>query len=603
MDMQITKHIRDIHPNSLFIKIACVVVSGVLVVSVFTLGVALQTTRDGYVETLSRSNEQIMTQVEANMEKMNDTITDVVLSINNSWAFMQYLTSNGENPLAFRLIYDMTKQLNAVKPNTFYDVAVVGVNGLSYVSNQSSLSLPVEELLKNKITQEACGNPNQILYRYVDKGITQRSKGSSAFVALKALAYPGSQTIYGFAYVVMQQQDLQGFFDGLSNSTNNLMLMDGSGDIVSAPNKALVGQRSEELAQVLQNMDFNKETSRNTELNGNRVIVLTRTMTRWKIHIVSAFDYMRALNELNSRAYILTICLLVIAVVLAFVFFFIRQITHPINTLVHKMATVTGNGLPDHIELTGGYEARQLAGAFNAMTDDINGYVQQLMQLEKEKRRMEVHTLQMQINPHFIYNTLTSIKWLVWQGDSKKVVQCVDTFTLLLRSTISDRQELIPVSEEVENLEHYVFLQKIRFGNQVQTNIYLGPSAKDCRIPKLLLQPFLENSFFHAFTNRQYGMISVFIDRHGTNLTCEVIDDGVGMPREVSEQLLSGEPKNNGHSIGLRNVNARIQLLFGNMYGVKIFSEPERGTTVKVTLPAILDTESQEKSTKIENKS
>lgn len=595
--MNLTKRIRTLHPGSLFMKIACVVVSGVLAVSAFTLGAAFHTTRQGYIETMNRSNEQIMAMVQKNMEAMNDKITDVELLINNSWAFSQYLKSNQENPQAFLLVYDMIKQLNVVKPDTFYDVAVVGVNGQNYVSNQSSLSLSVEDLLKSKITQDARKHPNQILYRYVEKGITQHSKDSSAFVALKALTYPGSQTAYGFAYVIMRQQDLQAFFDNLSNSTNNLMLLDDSGIIVSAPNKAIVGQKSEELVQIIQNMDSKKETSRYTELQDKQVLVLARTMPRWDLHIVSAFDYTRALNEMSGSAYVLVICLAVTAIVLLAVFFFIRQITRPINKLVHTMEHVTREGLPDHIEASGGgYEVRQLASAFSAMIDNLNHYVRQLIQMEQDKRRMEIHTLQMQINPHFIYNTLTSIKWLIWQKDSEKAVQCIDTFTLLLHNTISESQKLIPASEEVENLKNYVFLQKVRFGPQIQAEIYLSPAAADCLIPKLLLQPFLENSFFHAFTNRQQGVVSVLIDCHGENLVCEVIDDGVGMPQSKADELIDGRPGEDGHSIGIHNVNARIHLLFGELYGVKIFSEPEHGTSVKVMLPAIFEDSLNKKS-------
>ena len=586
--MNLREKISALHPGSLFRKIACVVVSGVLVVSTFTLAAAFQMTRQGYVETMSRSNQQIMAMVQAKMETMNDRITDVELTINNSWAFSQYLKTEPENPRTFTLVYDMIKQLDTVKPDTFYDVAVIGMNGQIYVSNQSSLSIPVEELLKSKITQEAREHPNQILYRYMPSGITKNSKDSSAFIALKALTSPGSQTVYGFAYVVMKQQDLQAFFDNLGNSTNNLMLLDGSGTVISAPKHSLVGQKDGELEQIIRDMDSKEESSRYTALQNQQVLVLTRTMPRWNLHIVSAFDYLRALNEMQGGAYILSICLAVTVLVLAAVFFFISQITRPINRLVHTMDKVTEEGLPDHIEvIRGGYEVQQLSSAFRMMMEHLNRYVRQLIELEQEKRRMEIHTLQMQINPHFIYNTLTSIKWLIWQKDSEKAVKSIDTFSLLLHNTIGGSRQLIPASEEVENLKNYIFLQKIRFGQQIQTDICLSPSAAGCRMPRLLLQPFLENSFFHAFADRKKGVISVLIDCHNESLCCELIDDGAGMPQSKADELLAGPPDEDSRSIGIRNVNARIHLLFGEQYGVKIFSEPGHGTSVKVTLPII----------------
>lgn len=586
--MKIAERIRALHPGSLFFKIAFAVVSGVLAVSIFILAAMFNISKQGYVETMSRSNEQIISMVQQKMNETNDKITNVELLIDNSWSFTQYFKTLQQNPQAFLLTYDMIKQLGSVTPDSFYDVAVVGTNGQSYVSNGSILSVSADELLKDQITQDAQQHPKQIIYRFASNGITENSKNSSAFIALKALTSPDSESVYGFAYVVIRQQDLQAFFDNLSNSTNNLMLLDESGTIVSSPNSDIVGQKNEELEKIILDMDAKKETSRYTTLQNKPVLILTSSMPRWGLHIVSAFDYTQALNEMNSGAYVLAICLLVTTLVLIAVFIFIRQITKPINKLVHSMESVTTEGIPDHFEVIGGgYEVRQLAHAFGVMIRNLNHYVSQLIKVEQEKREMEIHTLQMQINPHFIYNTLTSVKWLIWQNDSQKAVQSIDTFTLLLRNTISDSQDLIPIHEEVENLKSYVFLQKIRYGHKIQTDICVTPLAADCLIPKLLLQPFLENSFFHAFTNRQQGVISVFIDCHGQNLSCEIIDDGVGMSQSKADLLLNSKPDEHGHFIGIRNVNTRIHLLFGENYGVKIFSEPGNGTTVKVTLPMI----------------
>lgn len=598
--MNLLGRLQGLHINHLFTKIACVVVVGVVAVSAFTLGTALHTAREGYVAALIRSNTQILAQSERNMETANDTITNVLLTVNNSWSFKQFLSEDEGSPQLFTLLYDMVKQLGTAAPGQFYDVAVVSTRGLSFVSNGSSLSLPVQQLLGGSLTQRAAQNPNKILYGYVEKGITRRSADGGAFLAVKALTYPGSQTAYGFAYVVLRRQDLQDFMENLGSSANQLMILGDEGIVASAASGDAAsgsGGADGQLLQAVRGMQGQNQGSRYADWHGRRVIVLSRPVSRWGLYVVSVLDYARALNEMDGSAYILLVCVLVTGAVLAAVFVFVRQMTRPIDTLVRTMSRVTKEGLPEHIEpIRGGYETRQLSGAFSVMIDSLHTYVRRLMELEKEKRRIEIRTLQMQINPHFIYNTLTSLKWLIWQGESQKAVQGIDTFTLLLRSTIRDSQALIPASEELENLKNYIFLQNIRYGGRIRTNVYLDPSAADCRVPALLLQPFLENAFLHAFPNRPQGMVSVFIDRHGEQLVCEVIDDGVGMPQSEADALTAGTDAPDGRSIGIRNVNERVRLLFGEPYGVTIFSEPGHGTSVKITLPAIAPGRLPEKS-------
>lgn len=234
------------------------------------------------------------------------------------------------------------------------------------------------------------------------------------------------------------------------------------------------------------------------------------------------------------------------------------------------------------------------------MLDDVNRYVGRLVTLEQEKRGMELTALQTQIKPHFIYNTLTSIKWLIWQREPDKAAQCIDAFSLLLRSTIGNQKELHTVIEEMESLKHYIFLQQIRYGDHIRVDTFLGDAASELFMPKLLLQPIVENAFFHAFTDRTQGSVSIYIDLRGGDLVCEVIDDGVGMSAALAETILMGKDRHSGNSgIGLANVDARVKLLFGDQYGLRIFSAPDGGTTVRVTLAKLTDEDGLKKSAKI----
>ncbi|WOC32454.1 sensor histidine kinase [Caproicibacterium argilliputei] len=586
--------------GGLFLKIAAVVVPGVLLVSASTLGVALHTTRMGYVDTMSRSSQQILSTVKTNMESVNDKITNVELTVNGSEAFSRYFQSQGELPDTYNQVYIMQKELKTVLPMTFYDVAVVGENGRVFVSNGSSLSLTAERFLSSAAVKEARQQPNRILYCFVSHGITKGSASAASFMAIKALTHQGAQKPFGFACVVLSQGDLQAFFGKLGNTTNNLLLMDQSGNVVSSVGKIPAGGHNSQLAVTLRQMQSQGKASLYANVLGKRTLILQVNIPRWNLHLVSLFDYTKAAREFESGIYIFLVCFLVTAAVLIAVFYFISEITRPISRLAAAMEDTAKQGLPKEVNTTGGgRETRQLSKAFNVMVGNLNGYVHRLLGLEEEKRRMEIHALQMQINPHFIYNTLISIKWLIWQDEPQKAVEGIDTFTQLLRGVLSNSNQVISVAEEVQNLENYIFLQKIRFGEKIQTNVSYSSASAQCCLPKVLLQPLLENAFFHAFTGRTEGVVSAFIDRHGDHLICEIIDDGVGMTQAAADALLTSEPGENGHSIGIWNVNARILLLYGKPYGVKIFSEPGHGTLVRVTLPVISQSSEKREPEKI----
>ena len=137
--------------------------------------------------------------------------------------------------------------------------------------------------------------------------------------------------------------------------------------------------------------------------------------------------------------------------------------------LVAEMKQVTQGDFSRHIPVEGNYEVRELATAFNYMLDGLDSYMEQIMTIEDEKREAEIRALQMQINPHFIYNTLASLKWMIWQGNSESAVQAIDSFSRLLRGTISKREERIPAAEELDNLKDYVFCSICALGSRFRS--------------------------------------------------------------------------------------------------------------------------------------
>ena len=205
------------------------------------------------------------------------------------------------------------------------------------------------------------------------------------------------------------------------------------------------------------------------------------------------------------------------------------------------------------------------------------------MEEQSNRRKAEIHALQMQINPHFIYNTLTTIKWLIWQGETEKSVKSIDAFIMILRNKISNKNEIISVAEEAKNLENYMFLLHTRFSEQIHTDIFIAESCESLSIPKLLVQPFVENAFYHAFSETTSGLIHIFFRKKEDDLVIEVVDNGSGMKLDDAQK----NRKESFTGIGIHNVDDRIHLIYGQEYGVSIQSNLGSGTRITITIPAI----------------
>ncbi len=239
------------------------------------------------------------------------------------------------------------------------------------------------------------------------------------------------------------------------------------------------------------------------------------------------------------------------------------------------------------LKVTGGYETRKIANAFNYMLNELQDYVQILMKTQEKQRKAELEALQHQISPHFIYNTLASIKFMIKQEKKETASDTIDSFISLLQSSISNADETITVEQELENLKSYVQINQARYGERIKVNYLVSPDCLDLYLPKLVIQPFIENAFFHAFTKKKSGYIQILIAQKEEKLVCEIIDNGDGMISEriANNTIKSKEKRQLFSGIGVKNVHERIQLRYGKNYGVEITSELSKGTRVIIKLP------------------
>lgn len=369
-------------------------------------------------------------------------------------------------------------------------------------------------------------------------------------------------------------------------------VMDANGDIVYHPQQQLIfsGLKKEDLAMVSGLKDgVHKEGdilySVKTLEDGNwRVIGVSYTteLIQSKIYEV--------LRLIGTNAFV---CMLIAIVI---IFIIAQRVSKPIKNLVGAMKEFeqdAGNYKYEPEE--GIYELQTLSVSFEHMVMIIQGLMEQVKQEEITLRKTELKALQAQINPHFLYNTLDSIQWMCEQKEMEKAVVMVSALAKLFRISISKGRELISVEDEINHAKNYLIIQSFRYKNQFKYRFEVDENVLSYYCNKITLQPIIENAIYHGIEQMvDEGEIVIRARETEEDIIFVVSDNGVGMTQEKCQKILKKDLGDN-HGIGIKNVNDRIKIYFGEQYGLSVESELDEGTTITIRFPKITETEGKEK--------
>ena len=239
-------------------------------------------------------------------------------------------------------------------------------------------------------------------------------------------------------------------------------------------------------------------------------------------------------------------------------------------------------------------ELQTLSDSFGHMVGMVQGLMAQIKAEELSLRKTELKALQAQINPHFLYNTLDSIQWMCEQGKNEDAIKMIGAFARLFRISISRGHELIPIRDELRHAESYLVIQSYRYRDRFAYSFEIDESLLDCLCNKITIQPLIENAIYHGIGNMpDDGVITVRVFRDpeaaapdAADILIEVEDNGVGMTEAQCAAILKKE-RSDSSGIGIKNVNDRLKIFFGDKYGISIRSELDAGTCVTVRLPRV----------------
>ncbi|WP_339315107.1 sensor histidine kinase [Paenibacillus sp. FSL R10-2734] len=585
--------INNIRKQGLFLKLFLVTLISIVTVSLLTLAITISMSEKLFLQTFSITNGKLLNQMKTNLESYNNIIATGATMMAQNEAIRNYLSSGEKDAvnLAIRT-YHMTEGMRAIRSNlSAFDVGImiVGVNGRSYSTDPWYWAISADELMAHPITKETVAHPDQILYQ-LDLRDNKANVKEPMLVASKALFDHSSGRIYGTMYVAIRDRDFKPFYANFTSEGNDVVLLNKKGLIVSSNKTEMIGLLDK---QLLEEVGGGSKDGKSTYVMGNERIVFSEYLPEFNFYLVNLIDKNAVTGQMvNAKAVSLTI-MAIVAISLIIVFLITRKMTKSLRVLVKQMSSIPTGGFDNHVIVEkSSYEVKELGNAFNFMLDSLHDYVVRLMETQKQQRNAELAALQMQINPHFLYNTLASIKFLVQQGNKEKAAGTINSLISLLQNTVSDVHSTIPVSQELESLKHYVYINHVRYGDKIRVNYFVEPESLEYHMPKLILQPFIENSFFHAFNVKDEGRILIMIAVHEDQLVCEVVDNGDGMDLnsnwiEVEELPASKHKRQLFSGIGIRNVDDRIKLLYGENYGINITSKRSEGTNIKITLPLL----------------
>lgn len=324
-------------------------------------------------------------------------------------------------------------------------------------------------------------------------------------------------------------------------------------------------------------------TIRNAEY---QIHVKSSPYTGWKT--VGVFALEEVMRNVNSMLVMLTIAMLVSIVIISLVALPLsNSVTKPLLKLQRLMKQAESGDLSVHFNSQYQDEIGELGNSFNHMLRRIDELIHQVYEEQRHKRDAEMKSLQEQIKPHFLYNTLDTISWMAREYEATDIVQLVDALTSMYRIGLSQGRDVITVEEEIRHVSNYLYIQEIRYKSKLKYRIETDPATLNVEIPKLILQPLVENAIYHGIKKKRGGgTVLIESERKENQIRLTVRDDGAGMDKEQLERLHAGLGEEDGQkSFGLYYVKERIRLYYGSDYSIAVSSAPEEGTTVTISLP------------------
>ena len=569
----------------IFAMVSMLLLGAVVIATV----ISMSYTRTSVFENSSLYTQTIIRQMNQNIDSYIDYMENISYLVSSNEDVQTYLFGDHVGPeVRGRILNQFETILDS--RSDILNLGIISENGRMFINDGREMTNPDLDIHSQEWYMNAL-NGSQSSYLSsshvqhiisgerpwvitLSRGIRDQSSGSTKKEAV--------------FFIDLNYSAISGLCDqNIVGNQGYAFILDAEGNIVYHP-------QQQQLYNELQteNIGLIMESESDTILygkgSGEKLYTISRSeKTGWTVvDSVRVEELLRKSNEAQS-IYILVAAGLV-AVALFFSKFIAKNITQPIQKLCESMEKVQeGDFSVSDVVVDSANEIGSLTTSFNVMTHRIQDLMEQNIREQEAKRKSELKALQSQINPHFLYNTLDSIIWMAEGKKNEEVVLMTASLARLLRQSISNEDEVVSIGQEIEYARGYLTIQKMRYKDKMEYQIDVDPSILNIPLIKLVLQPVIENAIYHGLKYKESkGFLLVRGFPKDGNAVLQVIDDGVGMDEETLEHIYEKHKVNyRSNGVGIYNVQKRLQLYYGNEYGITYESEVGKVTTATITIP------------------
>jgi len=500
-----------------------------------------------------------------------DAYKEAILKFEDNKVFQEYIKVKNNESEVYRILYDFINE-RKVK-SVFYFVDTKGETLLT--NNFVESPYNSKNIFLSGLFKQLSNKPEEVVYliNKVQIDLTKRTVYSIG----KSIIINGE--IVGYLIFDILESDLSKII--YKNNADIVVLTDQYNNVVTSSNTLVIDE--------LGKFNLTRYNDDQILLNDNSYFYVKAKVEDGQLQLITLSE-LEIVSELMSKSLLFMAILFVLFTVIAVVIADIlsKKKTEAIQNLITAIGKVQNGNLEAYVKIGRTDEFKFIGEQFNKMLVDVNRLVAKNSELIDRNRISEIKQLESQFNPHFIFNTLETLKYMM-HLDADKASEIIMNFAVILRYSIDYDKEDIRLDQDLDYLKSYLLIQKYRYNKRLSYTFEIEEEAKECIVPKLIMQPIIENCINHGYKKKDALHIELSIKISQGELVAIIQDNGDGMDRDKLGELklaLEDTTLGSGH-IGLNNVNRRIKLTYGEQYGLDISSVNNKGTKVMIRMPVV----------------